>query len=78
MKIINKLDCTVGFSDLKVGECFMYAGELYMKMHPVSKDANARNAFSLTNNCVIYVRDSWQVTPVVGEVIIRRVGVDEE
>ena len=75
MKIINTIDKQVEFAAIKVGECFMYDKCLFIKMNPVSNGNQSPNAFCFVDNCVVYFKSEWHVTPVDAEITIHGKGV---
>lgn len=78
MKIIDRADTSVEFSAIKTGECFIYDNCLFIKIYPVKESSpNACNAFCFVDNCIVYFRNDYTVTPVDAEIIIRSKGVQE-
>ena len=75
MKIINNVDKLIAFEDIKVGDCFLYAGCLYIRMCQVKNNANAANAFNFEDNAIAFIGPYIKVQPVEAEIIIRSKGV---
>ena len=70
MRIINKLTAVASFSEINVGECFMYDNCLWLKISNTSHQAKC-NAFCFVDNSTTNFTFDWQVIPVDAEITIR-------
>ena len=68
MRIINKVNATATFAELRPGDCFLYDNCLFIKFNSTVKAPH--NAFCFVDNATCIFKDEWQVCPVDAEITI--------
>jgi hypothetical protein len=74
MRVVDRTEMLVEFSNIKVGECFYYDNCLFIKAHSLEKHGFVENAFCFIDNCLCHFKDDWQVIPAEAEITVVKRG----
>jgi hypothetical protein len=74
MNIIDKVDNTVEFMILHIGDTFMYESELFMVVTPLQRETTSYNAVCFNDGLLYAFKDGAEVLPCDVTVEITRKG----